>query len=275
MSTSAEGGLPISVVAARTGVSVPVLRAWERRFGFPEPARLASGHRRYAEAEVDRIRQVVAERDRGRSLESAIEQVRESAGPATTEAASIFSGLRRARPDLEVHVLSRRAMLALSRAIEDEGFARADRPHLVAAFQHEPVYRRARDRWDELAVSAASTIVFADFATSRRSSSGAIEVALPEGDPGRREWSVVCDAPDSAAVLAGWERPEGSFEALWTVDPDAVRLATLIARRIARQLAPDVIGADLAGAPAVALDPPAALRRATAITNRAVAYLDR
>lgn len=275
MSTSVQGGLPISVVAARTGVSVPVLRAWERRFGFPEPARLASGHRRYPEAEVERIRQVVTERDRGRSLESAIAQVRASARPGPAEAASIFSGLHRARPDLEVHALSRRAMLALSRAIEDEALARADHPHLVAAFQREPVYRQARDRWDRLAVSAASTIVFADFAESRRSSTGAIEVALPEGDPGRREWAVVCDAPDSAAVLAGWERPEGPFEALWTVDPDAVRLATQIARRIARQLAPDVVGDDLGGAPAAALDAPAALRRATAITNRAVAYLDR
>jgi DNA-binding transcriptional MerR regulator len=272
-SPSAAAGLSISAVAARTGVSVPVLRAWERRFGFPVPARLPSGHRRYGEADVERIRQVIAERDRGRSLESAIARARSSVTPAADDA-SIFSGLRRARPDLQVHVLSRRAMLSLSRAIEDEGLAHADRPHLVAAFQHEAVYRRAARRWDELAVSAASTIVLADFATSRHSTTGAIEVALPQGDPNLREWCVVCDAPDSAAVLAGRERAEGTFEALWTVDPDAVRLATGIARRIAAGLAPDLVGPALADAAPASMDPTAALRRAEAVTNRAVAYLD-
>lgn len=270
---SGAGGLTISAVAARTGVSVAVLRAWERRFGFPRPDRLTSGHRRYSEREVDRITRVAAERAAGRSVEAAIAALADAQqGAAAT--GSLFAGLRAARPDLTVQVLSRRGMLALSHAIEDEAFAQAGRPHLVAAFQHEAVYRRAAGRWDALAGSAASTIVFADFARSRQTSTGIAEVALPERDPLRREWAVICHGEQSGAVLAGWERPEGTFEALWTAEPDVVRLASTIAGELARGLAP---GLELPSVPTMANghDGLAVVRQATALTNRAVAYLDR
>jgi DNA-binding transcriptional MerR regulator/methylmalonyl-CoA mutase cobalamin-binding subunit len=46
----------IKEAAARTGVSVPVLRAWERRYGIVEPARTASGYRMYDEAALKRLR---------------------------------------------------------------------------------------------------------------------------------------------------------------------------------------------------------------------------
>jgi DICT domain-containing protein/predicted DNA-binding transcriptional regulator AlpA len=271
----AGAGLTISAVAARTGVSVPVLRAWERRFGFPRPHRLASGHRRYPEREVDRIMRVVAERAAGRSVEAAIAAVEDPPPATLAGAGSLFAGLRAARPDLTVHVLSRRAMLALSHAIEDEAFAQAGRPHLVAAFQHEAVYRRAAGRWDALAASAASTIVFADFPSSRQSLSGVAEVALPERDPLRREWGVVCDGDSTGAVVTGWERPDGDFEAVWTAEPGAVRLATTIARALATGLAPDLSLPAPGPVGTRGDNGVAVLRHATALTNRAVAYLDR
>jgi len=46
----------IKRAAARAGVSVPVLRAWERRYGIVSPLRSASGYRRFDEAAVERIR---------------------------------------------------------------------------------------------------------------------------------------------------------------------------------------------------------------------------
>ena len=46
----------IKQAAARAGVSVPVLRAWERRYGIVHPARTASGYRRFDDAAIDRIR---------------------------------------------------------------------------------------------------------------------------------------------------------------------------------------------------------------------------
>jgi len=39
---------PMGAVTRRTGIGEHTLRAWERRFGFPMPVRLASGHRRYS-----------------------------------------------------------------------------------------------------------------------------------------------------------------------------------------------------------------------------------
>lgn len=273
MSKIPAAGLTISAVAARTGVSVSVLRAWEQRFGFPAPDRLPGGHRRYAEAEVERIRRVVAERDRGRSLEASIGLV--TLAPLSDAAGStVFAGLRRARPDLPAHVIGRRTMLALSLAIEHECCARADRPHLAAAFQREEVYRLAQHRWDDLTRTAAASIVFAQFRRSRTTRSGVREVAIAVSSPLQREWSVVCDATDSAAMLAGWERPDGRFEAMWSVEPEVVRLATQVARRLASEQAPKLVLPDGPPSDTWAEDPAQTVRRATALTNRVVAHLD-
>jgi methanogenic corrinoid protein MtbC1 len=46
----------IKQAAARAGVTVPVLRAWERRYGIVEPGRTASGYRQFDDAAVARIR---------------------------------------------------------------------------------------------------------------------------------------------------------------------------------------------------------------------------
>jgi DNA-binding transcriptional MerR regulator/methylmalonyl-CoA mutase cobalamin-binding subunit len=43
---------PMGAVTRRTGIGQHTLRAWERRFGFPEPRRLPSGHRRYTGDQV-------------------------------------------------------------------------------------------------------------------------------------------------------------------------------------------------------------------------------
>ena len=266
-------GLTITGVAARTGVSAPALRAWEQRYGFPRPVRLPGGHRRYPETEVVRIEAVVAERAAGRSLEAAIARAVAEREPAPGEVdGTLFAALRRSRPDLALHVLSRTGMLALSRAIEDEAAARGDRPHFAAAFQRADVYRRARSaRWRTLARHAASTLVFADFARSRLVADGVAEIAIPPRSAQEREWAVVCEGA-SAAVLAGWERPDGRFEAVWSVEPDVVRTAGSVARSLAGRAAPAL---------ELPTDPPPlpgsldALRTGTAIASRAIAYLDR
>nr|MDQ3294281.1 hypothetical protein [Actinomycetota bacterium] len=98
-----------------------------------------------------------------------------------------------------------------------------------------------------------------------------VEVALAEAAPQRREWSVVCDAEASAAVLAGWERPDGRFEALWSVEEQVVRHASEAARALARRG-----GMTSELAPLHPLRPALdSARRATAVANRVVAYLDR
>lgn len=45
----------IKGAAARTGLSVPVLRAWERRYGVVQPTRTAGGYRLYDDASIARL----------------------------------------------------------------------------------------------------------------------------------------------------------------------------------------------------------------------------
>ncbi len=56
---------PMNAVSRETGVSEHTLRAWERRFGFPQPVRLASGHRRYTSDQVHHLRLIAAALERG------------------------------------------------------------------------------------------------------------------------------------------------------------------------------------------------------------------
>jgi DNA-binding transcriptional MerR regulator len=46
---------PMGAVTRRTGIGEHTLRAWERRFGFPKPVRLASGHRRFSGDQVQHL----------------------------------------------------------------------------------------------------------------------------------------------------------------------------------------------------------------------------
>ncbi len=47
--------MSIGALAKATGVPVETLRTWERRYGFPEPIRLPSGHRRYPSSVVAKL----------------------------------------------------------------------------------------------------------------------------------------------------------------------------------------------------------------------------
>lgn len=50
------GRLRIAAVAELTGIPEPTLRAWERRYGVPNPERTVSGYRYYGPVEVQQIR---------------------------------------------------------------------------------------------------------------------------------------------------------------------------------------------------------------------------
>lgn len=56
---------PIAAVARDTGVNKDTLRAWERRYGFPAPARDAHGERVYSAQDVHRLQQVKRLMDNG------------------------------------------------------------------------------------------------------------------------------------------------------------------------------------------------------------------
>ena len=45
----------IKQAAARTGLTIPTIRAWERRYAIVTPARTAAGYRLYDEAAIERL----------------------------------------------------------------------------------------------------------------------------------------------------------------------------------------------------------------------------
>jgi len=53
-----RNGFNISAVERDTGLSKDLLRMWERRYGYPSPARDASGERQYSDAEVSKLRAI-------------------------------------------------------------------------------------------------------------------------------------------------------------------------------------------------------------------------
>ncbi len=267
--------LSIGDVAARTGVGESTLRMWEARYAFPTPTRLPSGHRRYSEQDLARIHAVLRARDEGLPLPYAINRARRlEAEPRP----SVYGALREQFPHLHPHQLPKRALVWLSRAIEDECTARAPRPLLFAAFQHERFYRQVESRWREFARSAERVIVMADFPRLRTDPGAPAEVPLQESDPLMREWVIACDAPQLSACLVAWERPRtGSeprvFETLWTVEPDVAREAARLCCELAAERAPglvDDLRDRLADAPAPADQ--SHLRGAVELTARMLAY---
>lgn len=222
-----DATLSIGDVVAATGVGEATLRAWERRFGFPSPRREPSGHRRYSREEVERIRSVVRERDRGLSLAVAIERVTaEPSGPP-----SLFAPLRERRPDLLPVPLRKRQLTHLTRAVEEESAARAERALMIGAFQRPEFYRASQARWQRLARGAGLTFVLATFDQVARPADGPIEVPIRSGEPVADEWAVICLAPGYSACLIGWETvaatgladEERTFDALLSVEPSVVR----------------------------------------------------
>jgi MerR family transcriptional regulator, light-induced transcriptional regulator len=277
--------LSIGDLAERTGVAPATLRMWESRHGFPRPQRLESGHRRYGEHDVELVLQVLRRRAAGARLEVAIAAVglAEAAIANPPGAPSVYATMRRVHPRLQPQRLKKSTLLALSWAIEDECCSRAELPMIFGAFQKEKYFRAAEERWSELARVARSTMVFAGFPEDAREVERTTFVHLPEDAPMRREWAVVCDAPEYPAMLTAWELPgqstvpdkERLFECIWTVEPAAVRDAARSCAQLAQQLGhPEAAPLlyELADNPP---PPPVELLQATSLLNRVVGYVDR
>jgi len=290
--------LTISDLASRTGLTPATLRAWETRYGFPLPTRRASGHRRYDERDVVQVKEVLRRRDAGVRLETAIADAAEARAVLTSPTTSVFAELRRSHPHIAPQRLRKSTLLALTWAMEDEYCARAQQPTLFGAFQEARFFRQAEARWRELARTARSAVAFADFGfhgsgdgsgdgSGGRSGEGAsgrsgvVALHLPEKAPMRREWLLVCDSPDYAAVLAAWELPgqahvpdrDRVFESVWTLEPRGVRDAARMCARLAEALDPGA-GHDWSPLDAPAGKPSDDLRAATSLFQRLVAYLD-
>jgi MerR family transcriptional regulator, light-induced transcriptional regulator len=251
---------------------------WETRHGFPAPTRLPSGHRRYSERDAALVREVLRHRDEGLSLGAAILRARTSDRSPPT---SIFAGLRDACPELQPIVLSKEALLELTRAIEDEHCARAVSGVLIGSFQQARFYRQSQRRWQELARTARIAVALAEFKTLRHQPSTPAEVPVGREHPLAREWALVFDAPAAHACLAAWELPavramldrERRFEVVFSPEPAAVRAALAITVELVAPLAP-AVGCVLAETLDQPVEPSTPeLRSAVALAQRMIAYL--
>lgn len=75
-------GIRTNAAAVMLGVSPNTLRSWERRFGYPAPERTSGGHRQYALADVEALKQAFEETQ---NISSAIAIARQrGAGPPSS-----------------------------------------------------------------------------------------------------------------------------------------------------------------------------------------------
>lgn len=71
--SSSEPLYNIGVVTRMTGISMATLRAWERRYNFPEAERTSGGHRLYSERDIMRLRWVKNRIEEGMQTAQAIQ----------------------------------------------------------------------------------------------------------------------------------------------------------------------------------------------------------
>src|SRR4051795_8729333 len=160
--------LAIRDVAEQTGLAAGTIRMWEQRYGFPTPQRTPSGYRMYSHEDVETLRRVLALRKGGLSVPAALERARSvSAGP--TDRVSIFGAVPHGG---RTRRFSKRTLVALSRAIEDETLASAAGPIVLGAFQRDRHYRGVEHRYRRRARAADVAAVFADFGEDHEPRSG-------------------------------------------------------------------------------------------------------
>lgn len=62
----------LKVVVNETGIKPDTLRAWERRYGLPNPNRTSGGHRLYSDKDIAVIKWLMARQDEGLSISRAV-----------------------------------------------------------------------------------------------------------------------------------------------------------------------------------------------------------
>jgi DICT domain-containing protein len=224
------------------------------------------------------LQEVLRLREQGLSIPAAIARVRSI---EVQPPASIFAGLRALRSDLQPLIVEKRAVLRITRALEDEYCARASSGLLVASFQRARFYRQSERRWRELSRTAEAAFALADFDAVRTPRDGPIEVPIQRDDPVAREWTVIIDAPGARACLAAWEQAtrtdvpddERRFEIIWSFEPEVVRAARTVACALIGDIAPSLV----ARIPVPRDEPlpasPPELRFAAGLAQRMIGYL--
>jgi DNA-binding transcriptional MerR regulator/methylmalonyl-CoA mutase cobalamin-binding subunit len=187
----------IKQAGLRSGVSVPLLRAWERRYGIVEPARTSAGYRLYDDAAVDRLRTMRRLVDGGWTASEAARAIRAGTVPeealnATTASAPLAPSSPAPGPWAEpspASALIERFIDAARgmdtgrlEAVLDEAFAAGTFEH-VAETIVLPALRALGDAWRDgtLGVAAEHS---ASHAVGRRLAAALAAAGRPPDGPG-------------------------------------------------------------------------------------------
>lgn len=156
---------------------------------------------------------------------------------------SVYQAVRRRHPALPTTRVRKPILTALSHALEDEIAERCERPVLFGGFQQVRHLTIPLPRWQDLARTARSVVVFveepADDAPG--SGTGVRVLRVPRDAPMRWEWVVVAIDQDFGVVLSAWEIPgqertrdrDRAFELVWSLEPDPVHVAARACASIA------------------------------------------
>jgi DNA-binding transcriptional MerR regulator/methylmalonyl-CoA mutase cobalamin-binding subunit len=272
----------IKQAASRAGVSVPVLRQWERRYGVVSPVRTASGYRTYDEPAIARVRAMRQLIDSGWApnaaaasivdLDDAAVQALLARRPSTSpddDRASVASG------DL-VEAFERAAASLDPAALElvlDEMFGRGAFEQVAERYLL-PALRRIGAAWqagtvDVAAEHAASHAVLRRLAVAFQASGwpsrerGLVLVGLPPGarhDLGALVFSIAARRAGLPVMHLGADLPVADWlDAAIQTDASAVVVgvvsradvagaeAVVEALRAARPLMPIALGGSAAG----------------------------
>jgi MerR family transcriptional regulator, light-induced transcriptional regulator len=145
-----SGVLRIGEVSRRTGVAVPTLRAWERRYQLLDPDRTEGGHRLYGERDIDRVRAMMRLLDEGWSAAAAARQVSREPATVTPLRTIEGSGEQSAAGDLIDRLEATIAAFdaAATDSLVDDVFARFDVPRALDEVLL-PVMRRIGEGWED------------------------------------------------------------------------------------------------------------------------------
>ncbi|MTV26742.1 MerR family transcriptional regulator [Nitriliruptoraceae bacterium ZYF776] len=235
--TDERSVLRIGEVSRRTGVAVPTLRAWERRYGLLAPARTDGGHRLYSEFDVDRVRAMQRLLDEGWSAAAAAREVLRVPSNVTRLAPSDdppASGGAAADLVARLEAAIDAFDAPAADALVDDVFARFDVPRGLDEVLL-PVLRRVGDGWQDdprviarehFATNTLRPRLHRLLRASARTASRECVAAAPEGE----EHDLGLLASAVVAADAGWRvhylgarTPTAALErAVAELDPDVV-----------------------------------------------------
>jgi MerR family transcriptional regulator, light-induced transcriptional regulator len=266
-----RGVLRIGEVARRTGVAVPTLRAWERRYGLLSPDRTEGGHRLYGELDIERVRAMVRLLDEGWSAAAAAREVLRE--PARVTPLRSIAGDGDAAQDLVGRLEA--AIDAFDGAAADgavdDVFARLQVPRALEEVLL-PVLRNVGEGWQD----DPRVIAREHFATNtlrprlqrllRTAAAASGAQTLLAATPEHEEHDLGLLAASVVAADAGWRvhylgarTPTGAIErAVAELRPDVVLIGAIFREHAERFLleAPELgtAGLALGGAAFVAAD---------------------